>query len=335
MMQPSDAEAITPSRRQEVRSIGQRGDAGPLLGFPPRSHHVLLPERPTRAALAGLTLYDATLRHQRVAAAAGHLLLRAGLGPLLRDRDLPADLDLGWWRQWCSTIAADHVGPVHRLAFRFWEDRVAGLLLNADAVPVGFAKLWRDPPGPPREDPDLQGPILTTLAAHRPRSFRTPALLCEGSHEGWHYLLFEALPGGRHRPLPPDPHRVSAIVDEIQTRLTDVPRPATTPAHHVVSHGDLTPRNLRLAGDGQAWLIDWEYARWAPRLADELRFWVTSSALRARPRPERDGRGIVALLRRRGSESDIAEALHWRDYITPSEASIRHVIAREAGVRLA
>ena len=303
-----------------------------MLGFPPRSHHILLPERPANAARAALALYDATLHHQRLAASVGDVLLRLRLGPFLRVGRLPDMLDLEWWSHWCHEVARDIAGDAHSIGFRIWEDRVAGLLLDRSSRPLAFVKVWHLPPrlSPWHPELDLQAEAIAALAQPPPTTFRTPAVMHEGSFEGREYVAFEPLPPGRHQPLRPDPDHLHRIVDEVQQRLADMYRPGDVPAHHVMSHGDLTPRNLRVASDGAVWLFDWEYTRWAPPLADELRFWVTDGALRPRSSPEREGRRIAAILLQRGSRKDITEAVCWSDYITPPEAAIRAVVALEA-----
>ena len=210
----------------------------------------------------------------------------------------------------------------------------SGKIVSRDrnSRPLAFVKVWHLPTrlSPWHPELDLQTEAIAALGQPPPTTFRTPAVMHDGSFEGREYVAFEPLPPGRHKPLRPDPDDLHRIVDEVQERLADLYRPGDVPAHHVMSHGDLTPRNLRVASDGAVWLFDWEYARWAPPLADELRFWVTRGALRRRSRPEREGRRIAAILLQRGSREDMIEALGWSDYITPPEAAIRAVVGLEA-----
>jgi hypothetical protein len=301
-----------------------------FLGFPRRSFHVLLPERPRAATRAGLALYDSTLLHQRAALALGTALLNLRLLRILRLEPLPVSLlDQRWWNAWCERIAVPTIGPVARAAFRLWEDRVVALLMTASGRPCGFVKVWRDPPGPPRPDPYMQPAVLSRLSVKPPSSFRVAALLLEGTLDGWLYQLFEPLPVGPHRPVAGEPRRMARIFDEMRERLGDLPRRPQVPPNHVIGHGDFTPRNVRRASDGQVWILDWEYASWSPPLVDELQFWTARFALRTMPRPGRDGRRIVALLRERGSDEDIVEALRWGAYMTPEQSRIADVVARE------
>jgi hypothetical protein len=305
-----------------------------LLGFPPHSHHILLPARSVAAARAALALYDATLLHQRVAVVGGDLLLRAGLGRIFGVR-VPDGLDTDWWARWCHEVGSAVAGDVQDIAFRTWEDRIAGLLLDPCGRPLAFVKVWQTARQPSTGHPptDLQADVITVLSQQEPASFKTPAIISEGFFDCYQYLAFEPLPAGRHRRFPRRPAALHRIIDELQERLAQLARPEGAPEHHVMSHGDLTPRNLRVSRDGSVWLFDWEYARWAPPLADELRFWVTDAALRPRPRPRRDGRRVLGLLLDRGSPADVAEALSWHEYVTPREAAIRSEIARELASR--
>jgi thiamine kinase-like enzyme len=175
----------------------------------------------------------------------------------------------------------------------------------------------------------LQPTVLERLSDDPPTAFRVPRLLLEGTMGGWTYQLFEPLPAGPHRPVNPKPTRIAHIIDEMRQRLAGLPRSPQFPPHHVIGHGDFTPRNVRKASDGRVWVLDWEYARWSPPLADELKFWTARYSLRVRPRPVRDGRRVAALLRERGGDEDIVEALRWGAYMTPEQAAIAKVVAHE------
>ncbi len=304
-----------------------------FLGFPRRTHHILLPAGPREATRAGFALYDNTLLHQRLARSLGTALLNLRLQGIYRLGSLPGTLlDQQWWREWCEQIAIPRLGPIGRAAFRLWEDRIVALLMTASGRPRGFAKVWRDPPGPPRPVPYMQCEVLQRLSGDRLSAFRVCALLLEGTLEGWAYQLFEPLPFGPHSRVAADPVRIARIFDEIRERLADVPRSANIPPHYLLGHGDFTPRNVRRASDGYVWVLDWEYARWAPRLVDELQFWTAEFSWRVRPRPDRDGRRVLARLRERGDDASIAEALCWGSYMTPGQSAIAKVVAREIGI---
>jgi hypothetical protein len=303
-----------------------------FLGFPRRTAHVLLPESPVAAAHAGLALYDSTLLHQRVVRALGTALLTLRLHGVLRLGRLPESLvDRAWWVEWCEQVAAPHIGPVTLAAFRLWEGRTIALLMTAGGEPRGFVKVWPDPPGPPKPHPYLQPIVLRHLADASLSTFRIAPLLAEGTVGGCAYQLFAPLPAGAHHPAAADPTRMARIFDEMHARLADVRRDEAVPAHYVIGHGDFTPRNVRDASDGRTWVLDWEYACWSPRLVDELQFWTAFLGSRVRPRPERDGRRVLALLRDRGSDEDIAEALRWNAFMTSEQAAIARVVDRELG----
>ena len=311
---------------------GDRMFAGEYLGFPRRTHHVLLPDHPAAAARAGLALYDSTLLHQRLAVRIGHTLLALHLQRVFRIGSLPPAVETRWWIRWCKQVAVRTVGTVDCAAFRLWEDRIIALLMTHSGEPRGFVKVWRDPPGPPRPLHYLQPDVLARLCCGRATAFRVPALLEEGTFDGCYYELVEPLPAGPHRPLPADPAELARIFDTMHERLSAIPRPRDVPAHFVVAHGDFTPRNVRRASDGHAWIVDWEYACWAPPLLDELHFWTAEFSRRIRPRPVRDGRRVLALLRTRGSDAEIAEALTRGEYMPPVQRAIADVVAREIGL---
>ena len=304
-----------------------------FLGFPRRTCHVLLPSQPLRAAQAGLALYDSTLLHQRVVRTVGSALIDLRLHRLFHFGPIPGPLiDRQWWVEWRDSIAVPVIGPVTRAAFRFWEGRALALLMTDTGHPRGFVKVWPNPPGPPRPIPCMQPVVLARLAADPPSGFRVPSLLAEGVLGAWAYQLFEPLPPGPHRPLAAAPQRIGRIVDEWRERLADVPRPPGVASHHVIGHGDFTPRNARHAGDDRIWVLDWEYAGWAPTLADELQFWTTHFACRPWSRPARDGLRTLTTLRQRGGDADIADALRWGAYMTPGQRVIARVLAREIGL---
>jgi aminoglycoside phosphotransferase (APT) family kinase protein len=85
------------------------------------------------------------------------------------------------------------------------------------------------------------------------------------------------LPPGRHHP-PEDPP-LPALLAEIDTALSDLPRPTGTPSHWRPMHGDFAPWNLRRLRDRSLTLIDWEDAGWGPPGADEVFYRATAAAL--------------------------------------------------------
>ena len=302
------------------------GRAG-RLGFPPRTGYLVLPGGDRRAAVSGLALYTPLYARQVAAVAATRALLRLGAGRVLRLRpqvELPDD---GAWRRWLAEVVEPHVGPV---ADQAWlprtDDRTCALLLDAAGAPLAFVKLRS------HEEADRSEPAVLRLLATRPaRTFRTPRLIADADFLHRHARVLEPLPEGPHRRPPRDPARVAAVVDELQELLEDLPRPAGVPARWRPAHGDLSPRNVRVAGDGHWWVYDWEYAGWGPRLADELRYWIADHAFRRGTDPVRDAERVLALLLRRGSESDVVDALHRRHFGKPAEDAIRRQVARLVG----
>lgn len=295
-----------------------------LIGFPPGRRFILLPRTPVRAALGGLALYDGTELHQRLVLRAGRALLRCGLG-----RIAPASNSLGWpepeWlRTWVRECAEPVVGPVSGVALRPVKHppnpppRVAALLFDREGRGMCFAKLtW---PGEPESFTDAVIPAVRRLGAHRSDVFSVPRLLASGTHDSCVYLLQEVLPQGVHRRLPDDPDRVAAIVDAIQQRLGFLSRTTDIPHHFVPVHGSLTPLNLRVGADGDTWLLDWDRAGFGPPLTDELHYWISDLARRPGALRRKVAR-LTARLYARGTESQIAEAMRWRESIRPSENS--------------
>jgi hypothetical protein len=299
----------------------------PRLGFPRRTPYLVLPGANPRAARAGLALYTSLYPHQVVAASTARLLLRLGAGDLLRLRR-PADLpDPEAWAAWCKDVATPVVGEIADAAVLFGEEgRASAILFDAAGAPVGFLKLR-----PACEADDVEPVVVAALRDGPLRTFRTPRVLVDSYLEGRHARLLEPLPEGLHRRPPRRPDHLAALVDELQLRLAELPKPADTPSWWRPAHGDLTPRNVRLAADGWWWVFDWEYFAWAPRLTDELRYWAADFGFRSRPKPARDGRRILELLRRRGSDEEIVEALRWPLFNQPIEKAMRDEVARFVG----
>ncbi len=289
-----------------------------FIGFPPGKHYLTLPAGNRKVAIGGLGLYDATFLHQRVALAAGRLLLRFGIERPFRLRYEPPVP--GWWDHWVADVAEPIVGPIAHTAFRLpglpdYAQRVTTLLFDADGRILAFAKhLVRDEPS------DLSIAAQELLTAHPASTFRTPALLAHGRFEDMAYHMHAPLPGGAHRQPSPDPDVIEAAIDEMQTRLASLPKPVDTPAHFVPVHRDFLAINLRLASDGHLWLIDWDNVGWGPPLTDELAYWMGGTARRVGPTGSRRVSQALELLHRRGTDEQIREAIEWRLGHKPREA---------------
>jgi hypothetical protein len=294
-----------------------------LLRFPSRTGKLILPERPMRATLAGLGLYETRWWHQRLLVLVGNIFLRLHLGRTLQTRKWPTEVNAEWWRHWIADIVQPIVGRVNCFAIALLEARQAVLLMDEHGHSMGFAKIWHCSTIP--EAQTSEALILDALQKDPPTSFRVPRMLAHGVFEDHLYQLFSALPDGPKRQPPHDPALIAAVVDELQAKLDSLPG-MDHAAHHVMGHGDFSHRNLRLAADGQLWLFDWEYAGWSPRLADETRYWTTWFGAGLWPRVGRDSTRILAMLRQRGTDAEILEAVCWPEHNLPIEQALRDAI---------
>ena len=294
--------------------------AQPFVAFPPGSRHVVVPLRPRRASVNGLRLYEATSPTRRAAAAGARGLARLGAGTAIGLGGRVALQDAAWWQDLRARVAEPLLGPLPGLAVRHADDRCWALLMSRDGQPRAFVKVR-----PSEQAVSWEPDVLHLLAVDRPAAFRVPRLLADGTLGGRHYRILEPLPEGGTRPPPYSAARVAGVVDELQRRLAPLARPADVPDHHVPGHGDFTPWNLRRAG-GDLWLFDWEDGGWAPRLADEVRFWAAVHASRRLRSPARAARELLALLLRRGTPDEVGEAAAWPEWNRPSERQLRQAL---------
>jgi hypothetical protein len=288
------------------------------IGFPPGKHYLTLPAGRRAVQVGGLGLYDATFLHQRFALSAGRLLLRLGIERPFRLRYDPPVPD--WWDRWIGEVAEPLVGPVAHTAFRLpglpdFAPRVTTLLFDPDDRILAFAKhIVRDEPS------RLSIAAQELLTAEPPATFKTPALLAHGRFEDTAFHMHAPLPGGGHRQPHPDPEVIEGVIDEMQTKLAVLPKPADTPAHFVPVHRDFLAINLRRASDGHLWLIDWDNVGWGPPLTDELAYWMGGTARRVGPTRAGRTAQVHELLQRRGTDDQIREAIEWRRGHKPQEA---------------
>ncbi|NNC92568.1 MAG: phosphotransferase [Acidimicrobiia bacterium] len=288
------------------------------IGFPPGKHYLTLPARNRDVATGGLALYDATFLHQRFAMAVGRRLLRFGIEWPFRLRYQPPVPD--WWDRWIEDVAEPAVGAVAATAFRLpglpdYAPRITALLFDGNGQILAFAKhLVRDEPS------DLSITAQELLTARPAGSFHIPALLAHGRFEDMAYQMHAPLPSGGHRQPEPEPTGIERVIDELQSRLAALPRAAGTPEHYVPVHRDFLAINLRRGADGHLWLIDWDNVGWGPPLTDELAFWMGGVARRFGRTGIRQAEHVLRLLRRRGSDGEIREAIEWRLRHQPREA---------------
>jgi hypothetical protein len=277
-----------------------------LTGFLSTRNFLVVPKSPRRATVAALGLSDAVEPRQRIMFRAAAFAALLGLGRVLPGvARLPAGLNPAWWRDWFEAVARPMLGDASYVGYRVPPNgRVAALLMDHRGKPLAFAKQLSRPPS----DLELQ---ISRALQHGGAPFNTPQVIAEGEFNSIWYRMYAPLPSGLHRRPPHDPPRLRAILDAWHQSLHHLPRPPGASEDAVVCHADFTPRNLRVASDGRWWLIDWDNARWGPKLADELHYWCAEYCWGLRPRPQQDARRVVALLRQRGTDADITTAADW------------------------
>jgi len=151
-----------------------------------------------------------------------------------------------------------------RLAWVFFQSqwrvsRFAAMGLDRIGTPRAFVTV--DPAGAPRFHPSF---VSTEV--------RIPAGIGEVEVDGWTGRRFEVVPRLTTTPTC-SWERIVTVAADVSDHLARVlPRPSDTPAHWRPMHGDFTPWNLRQDRRGRLWLLDWEEAEWAPRVADVLRY---------------------------------------------------------------
>lgn len=320
---PSMLTTPTPVPSTETRNMPWDADA---LVFPPWGRGLRLPSAPRRAISNGLGLFDAHNPWRSAAVSVTRSLVRAGAGRGWQWIGVRDRMDPEWWMAMCTSVAEPVVGPVGCAALARRSDRFDVLLMDRDGIPIAFLKFGGSVGSEERARTELE--VLEHLAGEPLRTFHVPQVLATGSFEGQAYRLFEPLPDGVHTRPVPDASRIASVVDEFRLRLAGLDRPSTVPAHYVPGHGDFTPRNLRLTPDEDLWLFDWEYCRWMPPLADELRYWTSHHAFRIAQRPQASARRIVGILRDRGTGDDIREAVAWPEFNRPAEEAIRRAVGQ-------
>jgi hypothetical protein len=294
------------------------------LTFPPGGSGLLLSPGPPSAVRNGLGLFDAHTPLRELAVSGARVLAGSPATLLFRSPRAARSVDTAFWDRWVAEVAEPVTGPVGSAALARRTGRDDVLLMDRRGVPLAFVKMATSPEA--RQRMERERGILLRLQDGRPAAFRVPRVVDRGGdgERTWHIL--EPLPDGPHTRPPEDEDQIAAIVDDLRRCLAGHPRPAETPAHFVPGHGDLTHRNLRRASDGRLWLFDWEYARWMPRLADELRYWAAHFAFGVIPRPRASARRILEILRGRGTDGDVREAVAWPEFNRPGEAAIREAV---------
>jgi hypothetical protein len=296
------------------------------LIFPPGGSGLLLSPSPPRAVINGLGLFDAYHPLREIAVGGARALARSRLTVFLRSQRTAMGVDGPWWDRWIAEVAEPMTGPVGSAALARRKGRDDILLMDRRGVPLAFAKVGTGSSVGARQRMEHELDVLQRVQESKPLAFRAPRLLGRGA-DGSRTLHFcEPLPDGPHTRPAVDPARLAAVVDDLRRCLVELPRSAATPTHFVPGHGDLTHRNLRRASDGRLWLFDWEYTRWTPRLADELRYWAAHFAAGVIFRPKASARWILKTLQKRGTNRELWEAVVWPVFNRPREAAIREAV---------
>jgi hypothetical protein len=167
------------------------------------------------------------------------------------------------------------------------------------------------------------------LGTARTKTFEIPRLLAEGRYRDRSYFIQQVIPLAARQGLPHDPTRLYAIISEIQSHLEVLERPQDVSPGFVPIHGDITPVNVRIDGNGIVWLVDWDKVGWGPPLADELRYWLADFGRRP-GLARRKARRVAALLQSRGAQGQILEALEWRERLCHVEGEHAEQALRDA-----
>jgi hypothetical protein len=252
--------------------------SGVHKAFPPWLGHVRIPISSREAAIASLAIYAP---NRRVTT----FLHRASLAyvKLLGPRMLPGPATV-WQPPMEPDLWHDLVRQIEDLSGPMEDFGIYGrrqstrsgfsLLLLRGGRATGFVRVNRDRHRRFRHE----FAALQMIQREGPRGFKAPAPLGVGDAGGWSFLATSVLLPGRHRtPVGPP---IRDIASFIQEALRGMPRPADIPSHWVPHHGDLTPFNLRDAGDGQLVLYDWEQVGWGPPGADEVLYRAAEGVLR-------------------------------------------------------
>lgn len=242
--------------------------------FPPKTGYLRIPVSSRAAALAGLSIYPACRPRALWAMRALRVAVRV-FGP----RILPGATS-GWmppmepalWERltdcWRSEMGEFDAMVVYHRAFRAG---FAVLLLHR-GQPTAFLKVRK------AAVEDLEEVhALKAVSRFRPRAFSAPGLQAVGTQDGWAYFAMTPFPT-QFYDVPRNPP-LRQILAEIQTSLSNLPQPPSTPSQWTPMHGDLTPWNLRQGRDGTLYLFDWERAGWGPPGADEVLYRAVQEAL--------------------------------------------------------
>ena len=258
---------------RDTRSTTER-----YKSFPPGQDYFRVPLSSKRAALAGLSLYPSCKPRALVGQHAAWIAVtlfgpKALVGPASPWRP---SIDDDAWAE-LSALWRTHLGSFDSMAA--YERRQASrpglaLLLLRGGTPVAFVKLRTAG----RESLCDEATAHDAVWKAQPHSFVVPEPLECGTVRGWDYFATAPLPPRIHHPPTRPP--LDAILQEIESALSDLCRPPDTPDHWRPMHGDFAPWNLRRMGRSTLVLIDWERAGFGPPCADRVHYVATEAALR-------------------------------------------------------
>ncbi|CAN5412660.1 hypothetical protein BH23ACT9_BH23ACT9_28970 [soil metagenome] len=250
--------------------------------FPPRWKNLRLPSSSRAAALSTLALWSPCRRKALLLQRLGAVVIRtAGVRALpgaLAPWDPPWDVATGAQMaiDWTTVVGDfDSVGVYERPQTA--RNGLALLLFSA-GHPVAFLKMQAS------EVPEIHQSLrqghdaLRMVDAAPTTAFVHPRPLKLGRVGHWSYLMTSVLTAGLDRPA------ISAaggraVVADIKAGLAQLPRGDDVPSGWEPMHGDLTPWNLRVRGDGLLTLVDWEDAGWGPPAADAVLLHASWQAL--------------------------------------------------------
>lgn len=292
--------------------------------FPPNSGFLLVPRAPRRAAVSSLALYEAVLPQQRLALAVSRAAFQIGLANALPSSlQRQAGIDLDWWKGLLQEVVAPIIGKVTAVAFRLPPNgRTAALVMSDSFRSAGFIKQT------PQPVTDLVHGIDQRLEDPG-TCWQAPRVFVSDTFRSVNYRFSEAIEGA-HWPLPPHDRRWLTVIREFQERTSDLLVGPATSTNAVVCHSDFTPRNLRVGADGRVRLIDWDNARFGPRLVDPLHYLCADVGWRGGSIAATVWR-VVSTLREIGTDEEILAAAEWSDApkkaYRPVEVAIREQIA--------
>ena len=261
-----------------------------MRAFPPGRRGVLLPLDDRKTAALGICLYTTSKPWVLTLQKAAHLLVS-----VTGARALPGRTEL--WappcspHEWQSLVAAWHdaLGPFDGLTcYRPRQQARSGhpLLLTRRGEGLALVKLASEGGG----GLHVEQAALAAVARFQPRTFLAPRPLGAGEVGQLSWSAQEAIFSAPHEPVlqaSPD------LFDEVAACLAglvscwpvDSDHPNNSKSAAVVSHGDLTPWNLRRDAEGRVWLYDWADVGPAPRDSDRAYFCAAARSLGGAPMP--------------------------------------------------